>query len=348
MILTSTYSATFALMVLATVCWGSWANSFKTVGKWRFELYYFDYAMGAVVASLITAFTLGTLGFDGFTFLDDLLHASKRLDACAVLAGALFNLGNMLVVAAIAEAGLSVAAPIGLGIAIVTGSLWSLFIRPGGNIALLSVGSLLILIAVVLAAAAFRSFQLAKIDELVRTGQQKSTRRRVSSKAVTLSVLGGLLVGSYSPLIRYAMEGEAGLGPYSISVMLALGLFASTILFNLFFMNLPVSGPPIEIFEYMKGSFRQHAYGWLGGVVWYVGLAAALIALTAEGEASVAPHTALLLADAAAVIATLWGLFYWKEYPAADGRVRAMLFIMVALFICGISLLSVVPGSARG
>ncbi len=340
MILTSTYFATLALLILAMVCWGSWANSVKLARKWRFELFYFDFAMGAMATALITAFTLGSLGFDGFSFLDDLLHASKRLDLLAIGAGSVFNLGNMLIVGAIAEAGLSIAAPVGMGVAVVTASLWSILLRPTGNLALQSAGSVLVLIAVFIAATAYRLFQLSRFDELVRTGQKKSTRRQASAKAVTLSTLGGLLVGSYSPLLGFAMEGEAGLGPYSVTVMFVGGVFVSTLLFNLFFMNLPVSGEPIEIFEYLKGTLRQHASGWFGGMIWYTGFAAASIALAAEGTASVSPSIAVGLADAATILATLWGLLYWKEYGGAEGRVRAMLFIMIALFTCGFGLLA--------
>jgi glucose uptake protein len=348
MILPSSYYVTLALVVLGMVCWGCWANFLKASGKWRFELFYFDFAVGMLIASLIGAFTFGTLGFDGFSFYDDLLHAAKRQDVLGVLAGFVFNLGNMLLVASVAEAGMTVAFAVGIGVAIVVGSVWSFFLMPGENAVLLFIGAGIVLLAVVLCSTAYRLYKLSKVDELVRTGKQKSTRKLVSLKGVTIAAFGGLLFGCYLPLISRAMEGDAGVGPYSIGVMFAIGVFVSTFFYNLFFMNLPVSGPPVEILEYVRGTLRQHVMGLLAGVVWFIGFGTTFVAAAAESTAVVSPAISYSLQQGGMLIAVLCGLLYWKEFNGADGRVRSLLFIMLTLFICGIGLVAVAPVWTRG
>jgi glucose uptake protein len=348
MILPSSYATTLAIIIFGMICWGSWASLFKATGKLRFELFYFDFGIGTVIAALLCALTLGTFGFDGFTFMDDLLHASKKQDVMGVAAGGIFNLGNMLLLAAVAECGMSVAFPLAIGVAIVVGSAWSFFLKPGQNLALFLIGSMIIIFAVIVCTAAYRLYMFSRVDDMVRTGQQKTTRRRVSSRGAAIAIFGGALMGSYLPLAANAMEGETGVGPYSFTFLFAVGIFLSTFFFNLFFMNLPVSGAPLEIFDYFKSTLRQHVLGVICGAVWILGLVANLTAAAAEGKASVGPAISYGLFQGSVVIAALWGLLYWKEFAEADGRVRAMLVIMVVLFVCGIGLVSVAPIITKG
>jgi glucose uptake protein len=348
MILPSTYIVTLLLVIISMFCWGSWATTFKLTGKWRYELYYFDFAIGLAIASLIAAFTFGSLGFDGFSFMDDFLHASKKQDVYGFAAGVVFNLGNMLILAAVAECGMSIGIPIGLGVALTIGSVWNFFLRPGTNAALLFSGSAIVMVAVILAISAYRLFKFSQIDVLVRTGQQKTTRKVVSVKGATVAAFGGLFVGSYFPLIGMATQGDAGLGPYAVGVIFALGLVFSTFLFNLILMNLPITGAPVEIFDYFKGTLRQHLLGLTGGAIWYVGMIAAYVAATAEGKASIGPALGYGLTQGAVIVAALWGLLYWKEFQEADGRVKAILFVTLALFVCGIGLVSISPVFTRG
>jgi glucose uptake protein len=344
MIIPQTYLATLALLIIGMLCWGLWANTVKAAGKWRFELYYFDFAMGLVIASLIGALTFGSLGFDGFSFTDDVLHAGKKQDMIGAAAGLVFNLGNMLLVAAITEIGLSIAFPVAIGVAIIVSSLWNFLLIPAQNPALLFSGAAIVFVAVVIATIAYRLNKLSKIDELVRTGKQKSTRKRVSSKGLIIAIGAGLFIGSYSPIVAKAMEGEIGLGAYSVTVMFAIGVLLSTFLFNLFFMNLPVSGPPLEIFDYFKGTLQQHAWGLLGGFLWYIGIAAVLVSAATEGAAKAEPAMASGLAQGATVLATLSGLLYWGEFKGSEPKVRALLVVMVTLLVCGIGLVALAPG----
>jgi glucose uptake protein len=343
MILPSTYAITLALIIFGMLCWGSWASLFQAAGgatgKMRFELFYFDFAIGTGIASLICALTFGTLGFDGFNFMDDLLHASKKQDLVAILAGGVFNL---------AEGGMSLAFPLGLGTAIVIASVWQFILKPGQNLALMLVGDSAIIFGLFVCTAAYRFYKLSKVDELVRTGQQKSTRRIVSARAAWVAVIGGVILGSYLPLISNAMEGEAGVGPYSLCVLFAAGIVVSTFFFNLFFMNLPLAGAPLEIFDYFKASGKQHLFGLIAGALWILGLAASLVAAATEGKAVVAPAISYGLLQGSLLIAALWGLLVWKEFADADGKVRSMLAIMLVLFVCGIGLVAVSPVWTRG
>src|SRR5258708_4715620 len=133
MILPQTYAAALLLTIVSMLCWGSWANTFKLAGKWRFELFYFDYSLGVLLAAAIYALTFGDMGTDGFGFLDDLSHAGKRQIGFGVLGGVIFNLANMLLVAAISVAGLAVAFPVGIGMALVIGVIWNYILKPQGN-----------------------------------------------------------------------------------------------------------------------------------------------------------------------------------------------------------------------
>jgi glucose uptake protein len=347
MILPSSYAVTLALIVLGMLCWGSWASLYKATGskatgRMRFELFYFDFAIGALLASLLCAFTFGSFGFDGFTFMDDLLHAAKKQDLQAIIGGGVFNLGNMLLLAAIAEAGMSVAFPLGMGVAIVVGSIWTFFLK-GENLALMLPGAAAIFIGVIFCTAAYRTYLLARVDELVRTGQQKTTRRTFSGRGATIAILAGAILGSYVPLLSGSMDSDTGVGPYSAVVLFALGIFLSTFFFNLFFMNLPVSGPPVEIFDYFKVTLRQHLLGLAGGAVWITGLAASLVSAAVEAKAAVGPALAYGMLQGSVVIAAIWGMLVWKEFAEADGKVRSLLAIMLVLLVCGICLVSLAP-----
>ncbi len=340
MILPSSYFVTLALMIFTMLCWGSWANTYKLTNKWRFELYYFDYSLGVLLVAILAAFTVGTLGFDGFSFRDDVLHAGKRQDVYAFMAGVIFNLANMLLVAAISLAGMAVAFPIAIGLALVIGVVWSYALAPQGSPLMLFAGAGLVLISVVLNSRAYKIYKLSGLDELVRTGQVKSTRKKVSTKGVVVSLVSGVLMGCFYPLVERAKEGDAGLGPYSAAVIFAVGVFFSTFLFNLFFMNLPISGGPLEILEYFQGSLREHFLGLAGGVIWGAGTIASYVAASAEGPAKVGPAASYGVGQCALLVSTLWGLLLWKEFKNPPAKVKAMLAMMFALCLIGVVMIS--------
>ena len=335
-------------MVLSMLCWGAWANTLKATGKWRFELYYFDFAIGALLLSLLAAITFGTLGFDGFSFMDDVMHASKRQDLYDFLGGVVFNLGFMFLAGAVSVSGLTVAFPAAMGLAIAVGVGWGYMLAPQGNTAMLFAGAAIVVIAGLIIASAFKNFKLSQVDELVKSGQVKSTRRRVSIKGVYLALAGGIFIGSYFPLVDLARAGDTGLGPYSIGVFFTVGILLSTFLYSLFFMNLPVSGSPIEMLDYVKGNWKVHMLGFAGGAIWYCGMLLANIAGVAEGPAKLGTGLTNALTLAPPVIAALCGIFVWREFKGSDAKVKAQIFVALVLFLLGAGLVAVAPVWQRG
>lgn len=343
MILPQTYSAALFLMILCMLCWGSWANTYKLAGKWRFEMFYFDFAFGLLLAAFLYAFTFGNLGYDGFSFLDDLMHAGKRQWLYGFAAGVIFNFANMLLVAAISVAGMAVAFPIGIGVAIIIGVTLNNMIRPAGNITLFVAGCALIVAAIVVDAIAYRQLGVLRHEQLARTGQTKSTRHPTSLKGIILSLVSGLLMGSFFPLLDMSKQGEVGLGPYAIGAVFAMGVFFSTFVFSIFFMNLPVEGDPVEFTAYFKGQPKQHLLGLLGGAIWATGGIASFVAASAPDQMQVGPAISYAMAQGATLISALCGLLAWKEFKGSDTRIGSLVALMLVLFACGLALVSIAP-----
>ena len=216
MILPQTYGATLLLIILTMLCWGSWANTFKLAGKWRFELFYYDYSVGVLIAATIYALTFGNFGIEGFTFVDDLMHAGKRQIFFGVLGGVVFNLANMLLVAAISVAGLAVAFPVGIGLALVIGVIWNYILNPQGNPVLLFTGAGIVVGAIIVDALAYRALEGSKAAQATR---------KVTGKGIVLSLVSGVLMGSFFPLVEMGKASELGLGPYAIGFVFAIGVF---------------------------------------------------------------------------------------------------------------------------
>lgn len=333
------------LTILSMICWGSWANTQKLTGKWRFELFYFDYTFGLMIAAIVAAFTFGSLGFqfgsggDGFQFLDDLSRAGRRNMAYGFGAGVIFNLANMLLVAAIAVAGMSVAFPVAIGLAMVIGVVGNYFVKPQGNPSLLFLGVAVVVAAIILDAIAYRAHSLKESGKEIKAGKTRHVIPRVSWRGIILSVVSGLLMGSFYPLVEMGKQGDAGLGPYAISFLFALGIFVSTFIFNLFFMNLPVQGEPVEIPAYFRGTTKQHLLGLLGGLIWATGTISNFVVASAP-DAHLGPAISYGLGQGATLISALWGLLIWKEFRGAVPKVRLYLTLMIALFAIGLTLIS--------
>jgi glucose uptake protein len=340
MILPGSYTAALILLIAGMIGWGMWANLFKVAGgKWRFELFYFDFAIGAVLASTVLALTAGSLGFDGFSFADDLRLAGKRQDLFGFSAGLIFNLGNMLLLGAVSITGMAVAFPAAMGFALIIAGFWNFALNPGGNAKFLLGGAVVVAGAIMLDIFAFKTWSAAALTA-------KSRKRKASWKGVFLSLAGGLMLGSFAPLIQMGRAGENGLGPYSIGFIFSIGVLFSTFVFNLFFMNLPVQGGVIEIREYFRAKAPRHGLGILGGVVWYIGMIASLVAGRLEGKAQVPAPLSYGLGQGGIVIATLCGIFLWREYAGAANPVKLRLGAMLVLLLAGIGLLSGALGTA--
>lgn len=332
------------LLVFSMLCWGSWANTYKLAGpKWRFELFYYDFAVGVFIATLIAGFTFGSLGWDGFSFLDDIRNAGKRQDLFAFLGGCVFNLANMLLVAAISLAGMAVAFPVCIGLALVIGTAWSYILNPVGNPMLLAAGCFCVLIAIVIDAMAYKSLALTKLVSLAQQGKSKSTKKSFNARGILIAIVGGVLMGSFYPLVELARNPEVGLGPYAVAFVFSGGVLFSTFVYNLFFMNLPVQGNPVDFSEYFKGTAKAHYLGILGGMLWSAGAITNFVAARAEGTAQVGPAVSYAMGQGATLISALWGLMYWKEFEGADSRVKTLVTTTLVLFVIGLALVSVAP-----
>ena len=334
MLLPQTYGAALALIVLTMLCWGSWANTFKLAGKWRFELFYYDYSLGVLIAAAIYALTAGSYGHDGLKFLDDLMHAGARETLFGIVGGVVFNLANMLLVAAISVAGLAVAFPVGIGLALVIGVIWNYALKPQGNPLLLFTGAAIVVGAIILDALAYRALE---------AGKTAQAARKVTGKGIVLSLVSGVLMGSFFPLVEIGKSGEHGLGPYAIGFVFAVGVFLSTFVFNLFFMKMPVEGPPVSMAGYFNGTPRQHLLGIAGGLIWATGTIANFAAASAPESVQVGPAISYAIGQGATMVSALWGLLVWNEFAGAGPRVRLLVVIMLILFVCGLGLVSVAP-----
>jgi glucose uptake protein len=342
MILPQTYGAALLLIIVSMLCWGSWANTFKLSGKWRFELFYFDYSLGVLIAATIYALTLGNFGYDGFAFVEDLMHAGKRQIFFGGVGGVVFNLANMLLVAAISLAGLSVAFPVGIGLALVIGVIWNYTLKPQGNPTLLFTGAAIVAGAIIVDAFAYRALEAGKAAQTAKQGGAQG-QRKTTGKGIVLSLLSGVLMGSFFPLVEMGKAGPFGLGPYAIGFVFALAVFLSTFVFNVFFMNFPVEGAPVAISEYFKGTGRQHLLGIVGGLIWATGTIANFVAASAPESVQVGPAISYAIGQGATMVSALWGLLIWKEFAGAGPRVRLLVAVMLILFVCGLGLISVAP-----
>jgi glucose uptake protein len=344
MILPSTYNSALLLIILSMICWGSWANTFKLAGKWRFELFYYDYSLGVLLAAIVAAYTFGSLGND-LSFSDNLIIALRRNMAYAGAAGVVFNLANMLLVAAISVAGMAVAFPIGIGLALVVGVVWSYSLNRQGNPTLLAVGVALVVGAIIVDAWAYNAHARAAQATTAKSSQpRKSSGAR--PKGILLSLIAGLLMGSFYPLVEMAKGGgpeNAGLGPYAVAFLFSIGVFLSTFIFNLYFLNLPVQGQALSMFDYFRGSFNQHLLGIFGGMIWCIGAIANFVAASAPTAVQVGPAISYAVGQGATMVSALWGLLVWKEFAGASGKVKVLLALMLLLFLAGLITVSIAP-----
>lgn len=309
------------MMITSAICWGSWANTYKGVKNYRFELFYWDYAIGIFLVSLILAFTMGSTGNDATSFLNNVRSADTNNIVSVMVGGAIFNLANLLLVAAIDMAGLAIAFPVAIGIALVVGVISSYAIQPKGNAALLAGGVLCALIAVVLDGKAYGSLAIAG--------------RKVSKKSIVVCVVSGVLMGLWAPFVTRAMTNGNPLGPYSIAVFLTLGALLSCSIWNVYFMKRPLVGEPVSFAGYFSGPMSGHVLGLLGGFIWGIGMVFNLVAASFTGVA-----ISYAIGQSAPMVAALWGVLAWKEFEGAPGKAKIYLALMFVFYGIGILLVA--------
>ena len=328
MFIVENYSLAILLCFVTMICWGSWANTTKlTSAEWRFELLYWDYGIGILLTTLLIAFTLGSSGEVGRSFLSDLQQASNEPILSAFIGGVVFNLANILLVAAIAIAGMSVAFPVGIGIALVLGVIVNYIAAPQGSPILIFGGVLLIVLAILLNANAYQRLQT-------------NSTVKVSKKGLLLSVISGCLMGLFykyvaaSMVSDFALPETGKLTPYTALVFFGIGVVASSFVFNTIQMKKPFIGTPVSMATYFKGSIKNHLVGILGGVIWSIGMSLNIIA---SGKAG--PAISYGLGQGATVIAAIWGIYVWREFDQAPQGTKSILNSMLVLYIIGLALL---------
>jgi glucose uptake protein len=346
MILPGSFIFSLLVLILGLLCLGSWPTMFKSVGrKWRFEFWYCDFAIGFVLASLIAALTLGSLGQDGFSFIDDFLLAGKRQDAFAFASGMIFNLGNMLFVGAISIAGMTAASPIALGVSVAMIALLGPLVGAPSMLPLRLAGVAVTLVAVVGGSICYRRWAMARLVEAMQTGKTKSTRKVVSSRPIVLAIAGGVLMGAAAPLMQMGNDSEIRLGPYSFCFVFGIAILLTTFAYNLFFMNLPVQGKPADMGDYFRARLGVHVAGMVGGAIALAGMLCGLLSMRAEGAGHLNPKLSFPIAQGAALIAMLWGLIYWKEYESTDSKVNTWVVVTIIFLLGGLALLGFAQGA---
>jgi len=334
MIVVHCYTLAVLFCVITMTCWGSWANTQKLAARnWRFELFYWDFVTGLILFSLIAALTLGSLGDSGRAFIPDLKQADFGSVAFAFLGGAVWNLGNLLLVAAIAVAGMSIGFPIGGGIAWVLGILFNYVLvllasgQPQGNPVVLFAGVAVIVAAILLSMMAY--------------GRLAHAAKKPTVKGILLSVGAGLLIAFFYGLVvkavdpAYVAGGTGKLAPLSAAFFFSLGAFVTTFIFNPIFMRFPVEGARVRMSEYWKGDLRTHLTGILGGVIWSLGITVSFMAVGAAG-----PAVSYALSNAAPVVAMLWGVLVWKEFAQAPQGTSRLIVLMFACYLVGLALIT--------
>lgn len=327
MVLVQNYALAVFLCAVAMVCWGSWQNTQNLIGKkWRFELYYWDFSIGILLFALLMAFTFGSMGDQGRSFLADLKQADTDNLLSAAVGGVIWNIGTLLLVAAISIAGMSVAFPIGGGIGWTLGILINYMGKPEGNPLFLFSGTAFIVLAILLSMQSYKK---------LAAHQKKPTL-----KGILLSLLAGLCIAFFYRFVASALATdfspeEAGkISSYTAVVFFSIGALICTSLLNPFFMARPVQGEPVKMSEWFRGGSTTHLLGMLGGAIWCLGNSVSFMAV---GAAS--PAISYGLSNSAPVVAALWGIFIWKEFKDAPKGTNLLLSLMFGCYLIGLVLI---------
>jgi glucose uptake protein len=321
MFVPSTFAAALLMTVLSTVCWGSFANTYKGTRNYRFELYYWDYAVGIFLIALVLAFTMGSFAGGPTAFLAN-LHAADPINLLyASIGGFVFNIANTLLIAGIEIVGLAIAFPISIGIALVEGVVMSYALQPKGNLTLLSLGVLMAVVAVILVGKSYAALHAG--------------RSQISRRGVIVCVTSGLLMGVFAPFVTRAMTRGHTLTPYTTAVMLTLGAFICCFFFNSVLMRKPIVGTPVAAADFFRAPLRNHALGLLGGAIWGTGTVFNFVAASFVGVA-----ISYAIGQASPMVACLWGVFVWKEFRGAPPKAKAYLAAMFSAYVLALVLIA--------
>lgn len=330
MFIVNSYALAVVFCFITMICWGSWGNTQKLAAKtWRYELYYWDYTIGILLFSLLLCFTLGSIGSAGRSFIPDLMQMDGNAIGSALVGGVIFNASNILLAAAVSIAGMSVAFPLGVGIALVLGVFINYIGDPKGNAALLFTGVALVMIAII-------------CNGLAARGSNTDGNKDAKRKGILLALIAGVLMSFFYRFVAAAMDlndfehPAAGMAtPYTAFFIFSVGIFLSNFLFNTLAMRKPFVGAPVSYREYFAGNLSTHLVGVLGGCIWGLGTALSYIAAGKAGAA-----ISYALGQGAPMIAAFWGVFIWKEFKGAPKSTDRLLALMFVLFIVGLALVT--------
>lgn len=334
MFIVNSYTLAVILCFVTMLCWGSWGNTQKLAARsWRYELFYWDYVIGMLLFSILVAFTAGSFGAEGRPFIQDILQADARSLGWVLLGAVVFNLSNILLSASTSLAGMSVAFPLGVGLALVLGVLNNILFHPRGNedLTLLWTGVALVVLAIICNGVAS-----GKVDN----SEKDSSANR---KGIILALLAGVIMSFFSAFVyngvdldNFASPAVGRVTPYTAIVVFSIGVLLSNLVFNTIVMRKPFKGSPVKYSEYFSGNARTHLVGMLGGAVWCLGTALSYISAGKAGAA-----VSYALGQGAPMVAAIWGVFIWKEFKGARKGVYALLGAMFLLFVAGLSLIVV-------
>ncbi|RHJ83254.1 GRP family sugar transporter [Parabacteroides sp. AM08-6] len=328
MFIVQNYSLAIVFCVITMLCWGSWGNTQKLASKtWRYEFFYWDYVIGVLLFSVVSAFTLGSFGQEGESFLSNLAQADGINLGSAFLGGIIFNAANILLSAAIAICGMSVAFPVGIGLALVLGVLVNYFGSAKGEPLYIFIGVALITVAILLNGLAYKKALVGS--------------KKVSGKGIFISVAAGVIMAFFYRFVAASMDlnnfvepASGKLTPYTAVFIFALGVFVSNFLFNTIAMKRPVEGEPVSVSGYFKGNMNTHLVGVLGGVIWCVGQSFSMIASEKAGAA-----ISYGLGQGATLVSALWGILIWHEFKGAPKSSDYLNMGMFVLFVIGLGFL---------
>ena len=320
------FAVALAMTITSTLCWGSWANTYKLTRGYRFELFYWDYAIGIFAVAIVWALTLGSSGGSGEPFLANVSAADRSNILSAVAGGVIFNAANLLLVAGIEMAGLAIAFPVAIGIALVVGVVLSYAIEPRGNPLLLGAGVGLALVAVLFDGRAYRAL--------------RANTSMTSRKSIVVCIVSGLLMGSFAPFVTRALTYGHPLGPYSIGVFFTLGALLSCFAVNVYFMRRPLVGTPVDASGFAAARPADHLLGIVGGFVWGTGMVFNFVAASFVGVA-----ISYAIGQAAPMVAALWGIVVWREFRGAPPRAWRDVALMFACYVAALAVLASAYGA---
>jgi glucose uptake protein len=324
------YAAVLLFMITSMLCWGSWANTRKLTAGYPFSLFYWDYVVGILVGSLLWGLTLGSLGGGPASFVANLRGVDTTHVLYALAGGMIFNVANLLLVAAIDVAGMAVAFPIGIGLALIVGVVLNYIIHPAGNPLFIFGGVALVAVAILLDALAYK---------------RRESSETASTRGVVLSVVSGVLMGTFYPFVAKSTLGEYALGPYAVSFIFAIGVAICSLPLNSFLMKRSLTGEPATTFsQYRAARGSWHFWGMMGGIIWCTGAVASFVASKAN---LVGPAVSYAIGQGATMVSAIWGVFIWREFASSPAASRRLIPWMFIFFLVGLGAIAIAPHIAR-